>query len=321
MSGVELLDVAADDDDVRLDRWCKRHLPGVPHGRLEKLLRTGQIRVDGKRAKGNLRLRAGQQVRLPPVPTAKTDGAPAPQRQEVTPDMVREVRAMVRHRDDAIIVIDKPAGLAVQGGSGTHRHLDGMLDALKFDAPERPRLVHRLDKDTSGVLVLARSASVARALARTFQTRDVDKTYWALVAGMPPSDEGTINMALGKQPGSGGEKMGPDAPDAKPAVTEFRVIDRAGARVAWLELKPVTGRTHQLRAHCAFTGMPILGDGKYGGADAFVGPEQVARRLHLHARAIALPHPAGHRLRVTAPLPAHMKASFDFFEFDPKDAE
>ena len=222
-----------------------------------------------------------------------------------------------------IIAINKPPGLAVQGGTRTRRHLDLMLDALRFGAGERPRLVHRLDRDTSGVLLLARTAAAAARLAAAFRGRKVDKLYWALVAGRPPRDKGRIDLALAKRPDKwpvrGGERVS-GAQGGKPAVTRYRVIDALGRRCAWLALMPHTGRTHQLRAHCAALGAPIVGDGKFGGQAAFLGGEGIARRLHLHARAVVLPGPGGREVRIVAPLPDHMRETWRHLGFDP-DAE
>ena len=294
---------------MRLDRWFKQHYPGLGHGRLEKLLRTGQVRVDGRRAKAGQRLDAGQAIRVPPL--GETDQAPARLDRPALSDAdARMVRSMVLYRDDDVIAVNKPAGLAVQGGAKTSRHLDGMLDALRFDAPERPRLVHRLDRDTSGVLLLARTAPAARALTASFRGKDAAKLYWAATAGVPDRDEGIIDLALAKRAGAGragGEAVAPDPESGQSAVTAYRVIDRAGDRAAFLALWPKTGRTHQLRVHCAAIGHPILGDGKYGGPAAFPGGEGIAGRLHLHARRIVLPHPAGRgHIDVIAPLSAHM---------------
>ncbi len=225
------------------------------------------------------------------------------------------VQHAVLHRDDAVIVLDKPPGLAVQGGTGTERHLDGLLDALRFDAAERPRLVHRLDRDTSGVLVLARSAAAAAALAAAFRGKTVRKVYWALTVGVPKPRQGRIDLPLAKLMRPGGERVVADADTGKRAVTWYRTVAHAGDKIAWLALEPVTGRTHQLRAHAAAIGTPILGDGKYGGAAAHPAGMPQARQLHLHARAIDFPHPAGGRLRVTAPLPPHMRETWAFFGF------
>ncbi|MFQ5953743.1 MAG: RluA family pseudouridine synthase [Kiloniellales bacterium] len=322
MSGVRNLIVAGDEAALRLDRWFRRHFPGLGHGRLEKLLRTGQVRVDGKRAKAGLRLVAGQTIRVPPIEDlARKPARPTPLR------LGRRQRAELRHRvlhmDDDVIAFDKPPGLAVQGGSGVVRHLDAMLEALSFDRPERPRLVHRLDKDTSGVLLLARSAAAAAWLGAAFRKGTARKVYWAIVVGVPRPRRGRIDLSLSKRPGKRGEKVTPGGPGfaeasaGKRAVTLYATVDVAGRRAAWLGLMPLTGRGHQLRVHCAALGTPILGDGKYGGAGAFLAGEGIARRLHLHARSIALPHPRGGLLRVTAPLPPHMQRSWQRLGFEP----
>jgi 23S rRNA pseudouridine955/2504/2580 synthase len=313
MSAVRTIEVAAGDSDIRLDRWFKRHFPGLGHGRLEKLLRTGQVRVDGRRVRAGERLRTGQRIRVPPLP------APLPERPravfKIDERDAAGLRGAVLHKDDHVIAIDKPSGLAVQGGPGLARNLDAMLDALRFGSPERPRLVHRLDRDTSGVLLLARTAQAASALAAAFRNKEASKVYWAIVVGVPKEREGRIELALDKRPGPAGERV-VAVEDGARSLTDYRMLDHAGKRAAWLELRPVTGRTHQLRAHCAAIGTPILGDGKYGGAAAFLTGAPLARRLHLHARAIELPHPAGGTLRVEAPLPADLRRTWEFFGFD-----
>lgn len=315
MSGVQTIPVAADDGELRLDRWFRRHFPGLGHGRLEKLLRTGQIRIDGKRARAGDRIAPGQLIRVPPL---GNDSSAAPRSEPLAPrprDIAMLQRAVL-HRDDDVIVIDKPPGLAVQGGTNTERHLDAMLDALRFDAKERPRLVHRLDRDTSGVLVLARSAAAAAKLAAAFRDKATRKLYWAAVVGLPKPRRGRIDQPLAKLPGPAGERVAPDEEDGKRAVTYYRTVSHAHDKLAWVALQPVTGRTHQLRAHCAAIGTPILGDGKYGAAAAHPAGVPNARKLHLHARALSLPHPAGGWLVVTAPLPAHMRETWAFFGFD-----
>ncbi|MFN3233732.1 MAG: RluA family pseudouridine synthase [Alphaproteobacteria bacterium] len=314
MSGVETVTVGSDEGGMRLDRWFKQHYPVVTHGRLQKLLRTGQIRVDGKRAKADNRLAVGAAVRVPPL--GDQQASPKPQYQRVRPEDAKELKDAILYKDDWVIAINKPAGLAVQGGSKTSRHLDGMLDALRLGAKERPRLVHRLDKDTSGVLLLARSRKAASALAEAFKDRRTEKTYWALVRGVPRPREGEITSLLDKS-GEDIELVRPDMKGRK-AITEYAVIDQAGQQSAWLALRPVTGRTHQLRVHCAQLGTPIVGDGKYGGTEAFF--DGVSNKLHLHARRIVIPHPQRGTLDVTAALPDHMKATWALFEFDP-DAE
>jgi 23S rRNA pseudouridine955/2504/2580 synthase len=311
MSGVETVTVRQEDGALRLDRWFRRHYPGLAHGRLEKLLRTGQIRVDGKRARAGDPVSPGQRVRVPPLPAPSAESA-APQARPQDPALLRD---SVIYRDDWAIVLSKPAGLAVQGGTNTERHVDALLDGLRFDAKERPRLVHRLDRDTSGVLLIARSAAAAAFFTRAFRDRTTRKIYWAIVVGRPEIDQGRIDLALAKSGGAGRERVHVDDADGKKAVTYYRVVDSAGSRASWLALLPLTGRTHQLRAHCAALGTPILGDGKYGGRDAQLPGGAAAHRLHLHARSLALPHPTGGTLSVTAPLPPHMKRMWDFFGF------
>jgi 23S rRNA pseudouridine955/2504/2580 synthase len=310
------------EGEIRLDRWFKRHFPTLPHGRLEKLLRTGQIRVDGKRAKANLRLAPGQVVRVPPL-DAVAPTLPRPQAARARPaddKLSADLRGRVLYRDRDALVIDKPAGLAVQGGTSTEVHLDGLLDALRFDAAERPRLVHRLDKDTSGVLVLARSAAAASRLTEAFRRREARKIYWAAVVGVPKLLEGRIDLALSKQGGGHGERVRPDEEGLR-AVTYYSVVEQAWRRAAWLALMPITGRTHQLRAHCVALGTPILGDGKYGGQAAFIAGADLPKQLHLHARSIRLPRPGGGIIAAKAPLPVHMLATWQFFGFDPNPAE
>lgn len=317
MSGVQTRTVAEDEAELRLDRWFRRHAPQLTHGMLEKLLRSGQIRVDGRRARSNQRLEPGQVVRIPPLPETP---APAPEPKPAVSDAdAQALREAVLYRDDHVIALNKPPGLAVQGGSGTERHLDAMLEALRFGA-ERPRLVHRLDKDTSGVLLLGRSASAAARLAAAFRSRAARKLYWAVVVGVPKPRQGRIDAPLAKLPGRLGDKVAVDEDDGKRAVTWYRTVE-AVKRAAWLELDPRTGRTHQLRAHCALLHTPILGDGKYGGAEAFLSGQGVSRKLHLHARAIRMPHPAGQGvIEVVAPLPQHLAATFGFFGFDERAA-
>jgi 23S rRNA pseudouridine955/2504/2580 synthase len=319
-SGVRLVAVAASEGEIRLDRWFKRHFPALTHGRLEKLLRTGQVRLDGKRAQASDRVQPGQTVRVPPLGTSEPGPPPVRTAAPTTAD-VKLLQSAVLYRDAALIALNKPAGLAVQGGTGMERHLDGLLDALRFDAPERPRLVHRLDRDTSGVLVLGRSAPAAAELAAAFRTKTTRKIYWAAVVGLPKPREGKIDLPLAKLQGRGGERVMPDEDEGKPAVTRYQVVAHAGGKVSWLALMPITGRTHQIRAHCVALGTPILGDGKYGGSAS--RPEGVPepRKLHLHARTLILPRPDGSELRITAPLPPHMKATWRFFGFEESEAE
>ncbi len=321
MSGVENRKVAEADAGQRLDRWFKKHFPALGHGRLEKLLRKGQVRVDGGRAKAGLRLEAGQIVRVPPLGDGQA-AAPARAKPRYTPseEEVEALQSAVIYRDKAVLVLNKPAGLAVQGGSGQLKHLDAMLDCLRFDAGERPKLVHRLDKDTSGVLVLARSSEAARSLTRAFREGSVRKLYWAAVAGVPKQAAGEIDLPLAKTGGKGQEKMRPQAEEeGEAALTLYVTVAQAGRKAAWMALRPVTGRTHQLRVHCAALGHPILGDGKYGGKEAFPRIEGLPGQLLLHARSIALPDPlTGTTLRVVAPLPAQMLQAWQALGFNPE---
>lgn len=321
MAGVQLLEVKSDEADIRLDRWFSRRFPGLTHGKLQKLLRTGQVRVDGGRAKSGQRLEAGQTVRVPPLDDGVTIAREAPlPKPKISTEEADELRARVLYRDDDVLVLDKPAGLATQGGTGTTKHLDGMLDALRFGAKERPRLVHRLDRDTSGVLLLARSAASAKRLAEAFRSRDALKIYWAFVVGVPQPYSGTIDQPLSKKVGPGGERVAAAADDGESAVTYYAIVEAMGRNAAWVALMPLTGRTHQLRVHMALLGTPILGDGKYGGAAAFLPDLAGARQVHLHAREIRLPHPSGQGLlRAVAPLPPHMAATWKYFDLDPND--
>lgn len=340
MSGVQKIEVQEDSDDVRVDRWLHRLFPQVTQGRIEKLCRKGDLRVDGGRVKASTRLRSGQIVRVPPMPDDMAPARPAGAGKSLSEEDAALIRSCVIYRDDDIIVINKPAGIATQGGSKQERHIDGMSEALMFDMDTKPKLVHRLDKDTSGVLVLARHGKAAAELAKAFKSRDTRKIYWAVVAGSPHPKMGTIKFGLvkglGHGPNQAGEKMHcihPDAvadtPGAKHATTDYSVLEEVGKRAAWVALVPVTGRTHQLRAHMAELGHPIVGDGKYGtnrqfnegdGWGAQLGGD-ISRKLHLHARSITLDHPlTGARLHLTAPLPPHMEKTWDIFGWQVKYA-
>lgn len=324
MSAVSVLTVAADEEGLRLDRWFRRRFPNLTHGRLEKLLRTGQIRVDGGRVKASARLVAGQSVRVPPLPDAAPPAGAGPAAKgaaRISVADAKDLQARVLYRDADVLAIDKPPGLAVQGGTGTARHLDGLLDALTFDAGERPRLVHRLDKDTSGVLLLARNVRAAAVLGEALRDRAARKVYWAVVVGVPKPARGRIDLPIAKLPGRAGERMVPDAEHGQKAVTDYRVVERAGSVAAWLAMEPETGRTHQLRVHALALGTPILGDGKYGGQGAFLPGTPGASRLHLHARGIRIPHPVRGLVEVVAPLPPHMAETFAFLGFDQAQGE
>ncbi|MEZ5982791.1 MAG: RluA family pseudouridine synthase [Parvularculaceae bacterium] len=316
MSNVATIAVKEGEDGMRLDRWFKAHYPALRHGQLEKLLRTGQIRVDGGRVKANRRLEAGESVRVPPLGEAseKPESSSRPNR-----DDAEYLRKLIIFEDKSILAINKPFGLAVQGGAKTTRHVDGMLASLAKDG-ERPRLVHRLDRDTGGVLILAKTRAVAAKLGAALQRRDVDKVYWALVAGMPHPRQGTIDLPIAKRmvsaPEGARERVVPaEGEDAKKAITDFQVIDDAAPAAAFLALRPRTGRTHQLRVHCAALGTPIVGDGKYGGPAARL--EGVAPKMHLFCRSMSFEHPkTGQRITVTAPLTGHMRDTWKFFGFN-----
>jgi 23S rRNA pseudouridine955/2504/2580 synthase len=330
--------VEAGEGGQRLDRWFRRRFPHVPQGRIEKMCRKGEIRVDGGRVKPATRVEAGQEVRIPPLPEpGEVETAPLPKVGEADAKMIRDC---VIYRDDHILALNKPPGLAVQGGSGQSRHVDGLAEALRFGFEDKPRLVHRLDRDTSGVLLLARTRQVAAGLTDAFRARETRKIYWAAVAGCPSPAMGTIRFGLVKAPGHGaggeGEKMlcvHPDrveaTPGAKRATTDYAVLASLAKRASWVALVPVTGRTHQLRAHMAEIGHPIVGDGKYGGSGqvnegegwgAQLGGE-ISRKLHLHARHLRLTHPVtGATLALTAPLPAHMKNTWSMLDWHEADA-
>lgn len=341
MSGVKILTVAESEGESRLDRWLKRRLPQMTQGMVEKACRTGQIRIDGARAKASDRVAPGMQVRVPPLPDAASDRPAAAPRARVAETDAQMIQAAVLWKDEHIIALNKPPGLPSQGGSGQgNRHVDGLTEALMFGYKERPKLVHRLDKDTSGVLLLARTDRVARALSEAFRSRTTRKIYWALVAGVPSPRKGTIRFGLVKAPGRGGAGEGEkmlcihpakvdETEGAKRATTDYAVIEALGSRAAWVGLVPITGRTHQLRAHMAEIGHPIVGDGKYGGSSqenlgdgwgAQLGGD-ISRKLHLHARSISFDHPiTKKRITLTAPLPDHMARSWKTLGFSESEA-
>lgn len=334
MSEVQFLTVTEDEADSRLDRFLKRHFPQLTQGAIEKLCRTGQVRVDKGRAKGADHVAPGQVVRVPPLPDAP---APAPDRpQGISAADARMIQDCVLWKDEHIIILNKPAGLASQGGSGQgERHVDGLTEALKFGYKDKPKLVHRLDKDTSGLLMLARTDRVARGLSEALRHRNTRKIYWALVAGVPNPKKGSLKWGLMKTGGRGDEKMVcvhpakmADFPDAKRAQTDYFVLWFLATRMSWMALEPVTGRTHQLRAHMAEMGHPIIGDGKYGGSKADnmgdgwgggIGGD-VAKKLHLHARLLSFEHPITKKMMTfTAPLPEHMAKTWKMLDWHEKD--
>ena len=329
MSGVQQVTVGPEEGEQRLDRWLKRQFPQITQGLIEKSCRKGEIRVDGGRVKASTRVLPGQRVRIPPLP--EEEAALAPAKPRMTASDAEMIQDAVIWKDQHVIALNKPAGLPSQGGSGQGaRHVDGLTEALMFGYKERPVLVHRLDKDTSGVMLLARTPRVARRLAEAFRHRATRKIYWALVAGVPQPAMGTIRYGLVKAGARGqGEKMRCIHPDevaqvegAKRALTDYALLERLGGRATWVALSPITGRTHQLRAHMAEIGHPIIGDGKYGGSaqenlgdgwGAGIGGS-VSRKLHLHARSLRLEHPVtGAMLELTAPLPPHMAESWKLF--------
>ncbi len=346
---VETLVVGPDEDGMRLDRWVRQRVPAMTLAHLNKIIRTGQVRVDGGRAKGSTRLAEGQTVRVPPL-GAEPKAFPRPALGNTSDADRRALDAMVLHEDRGLLVLNKPYGLAVQGGSGTHRHVDGLLDAYATPAGDRPRLVHRLDRDTAGVLLVAKTRRMAADLGELFRSRQTRKIYWALLEGVPKPAQGRISLFLAKGEGMGddrGARAGRRPPgdraalervrvarhgddDAQHSVTFYAVVDKVLPRLAWVSMKPVTGRTHQLRAHAEAIGHPIVGDPKYNGGSASTPrrtdplravPAEVERKLHLLARRLVLPNPGGGTLDVSAPLPPHMQASWDLFGFDARQPD
>lgn len=325
MAGVEQIKVEDGEAGMRLDRWFKVHYPGLGFGHLQKLLRSGQIRIDGGRAKADTRVEPGQVIRIPPVGVDRKGDAPLTARTMRGQGDGELLSKMLLHEDPAVFVFNKPSGLAVQGGSGVSRHVDDMLEAFRNKKGEKPRLVHRLDRDTSGALVVARTRLAAMKLAEAFRGRDARKTYWALVRGVPKKREDRISTWLVKEQTIDGDRMRVarhGEPDADHAVSHYRVIDQAGQGLSWLEMEPHTGRTHQLRVHAAHIGCPIIGDPKYFEADQnWEFPGGIQNRLHLHARRIVIPHPNGGVIDVTAPLPPHMRQSWNLLGFDEQSGE
>lgn len=300
MSGVSLVKVKDVDDGMRLNRWFLKYYPNLPLGRLQKLLRTKQIKVDGKKAETSLKLSAGQEVRVPPMDDEKVLAEREP---KISKKDAEFIISLVIYKDNNILVLNKPSGLAVQGGTNTTRHVDGMLDALQFELEERPKLVHRIDKDTSGLLVLARNRKYADLLTKAFREHQLKKTYLALVAGCPEKMSGTIKAPLEKN----GERSDVSK-DGKEAVTEYKVIDNVGNTFALVEASPLTGRTHQIRAHMEYLGTPIAGDDKYFGENRKKFAV-IADKLHLHAYKIDLSVIYNKKLELKAKLPLHFKES------------
>ncbi len=314
MNKVYYLEVTEDEDNQRLDRFLQHHLKGTPFGLLQKLMRSGQIRVDSKRVKSSTRVAEGQRVRIPPIEHKDKN------EKRLSKQDAEFIQSLVIYDDGDIIAINKPAGLATQGGTNVNRHIDGMLDGLikKIDGKEtpRPRLVHRLDKDTSGVLLLAGSSNMAREMGKIFAGRDIRKIYWALTVPAPDMNNGEIRAPIMKVGGMGNEKMAVHE-DGQRATTLFDVIERAHKQLAFVAFWPRTGRTHQIRVHANHMGCPILGDGKYGGHDAFIDGIKHVQRVHLHARSIRFKHPKTNKmLEIDAPLADDLKKSWKSFGFD-----
>lgn len=334
------------DAGMRLDRWFKARFPGLPFGHVQRLLRSGQVRVDGARAKGETRVELGQTIRVPPLPVLET-GLDAPPAEKLSnrpgdrlqraiasgsapvlrggqarPDDGEFLRKIILYEDRDVFVLNKPMGLAVQGGSGLTRHVDAMLPALASPRGDLPRLVHRLDRDTAGVLVIARTRKAAMDLTAAFRERSTKKIYWALVRGVPRLKQGRISSFLAKgEDEYGDQKMQivkHGAEGADHALTYYALVDQAAQKLSWLSLRPVTGRTHQLRVHTAEMGHPIIGDPKYFNVENWEFPGGIQKKLHLLARRIVVPLPSGGVLDVQAPLPPHMLQSWNLLGLDPK---
>ncbi len=347
---VEMKKVVADEAGMRLDRWFKLHYPDLSFGHLQKLVRTGQVRVEGGRVKTSARLEDGQTVRVPPLggdveevvpgaPPREGDDAereasgregdapralsPARAARKETTDL-EFLRSIILYEDKDVMVLNKPYGLAVQGGSGTVRHLDGILEAMRDKDGQKPRLVHRIDKDTAGCLLVAKTRLAASVLAKSFRSREARKIYWALVPGVPRPRQGRISTYLARDEAEERMRVARHGEDeASHAITYYAVVDQAAQKMSWLSLKPVTGRTHQLRAHMAHVGHPIVGDPKYFNIENWEFPGGMQNRLHLLARRIVIPHPRGTGvIDVSAPLPPHMVQSWavlglDATQYDP----
>jgi 23S rRNA pseudouridine955/2504/2580 synthase len=334
------LEITDDEAGLRLDRWFHRRFPKLPQSHLNKIVRKGEVRVGGKRVDVSTRLEAGQSVRVPPLDLAKEPEANTPR--PANPEDAATIREMILFEDRDLMVLNKPYGLAVQGGSGTRRHIDGMLASLANKNGERPVLVHRLDRDTSGVLLIAKSRKMAADLGAIFRSRGAKKIYWAVVEGVPKPAQGRISLFLAKGAAMGDERGHRDGNrdaiekmrvakhgevDARHSLTLYAVVEKVAPRLAWLSMRPITGRTHQLRAHCEAIGHPIVGDPKYNKRAANdpartdplrAVPPGIESKLHLLARRLVLPHPRGGVIDVTAPLPDHMRKTFDMFGFETK---
>ena len=312
MSGVYYIEVSKDEDGQRLDRFLQKHLKDVPFGLLQKLMRKGQIRVNSGRVKAATRLEAGQSVRIPPL----KNSVPR-ENKKINDHDAQMIRDMVIYDDGDIIALNKPAGLATQGGTNIKKHIDGLLDVLVVEDGIRPRLIHRLDKDTSGILLLARSSKVASAMGKIFQGKQIRKIYWALTVPAPEINSGEIRAPIIKAQEGDFEKMVVDPDHGQEAVTLFDIVERAHKQIAFVAFWPRTGRTHQIRVHAAHMGCPILGDRKYGGQEAFIEGIDHVKRVHLHARSIRFIHPITKKMiELSAPLADDLKQSWKNFGFD-----
>ncbi|MGM0422723.1 MAG: RluA family pseudouridine synthase [Pseudomonadota bacterium] len=322
-TGVQNTIITDEDDKTRLDKWLMRRFPGLSKGEIYKWMRTGQVRLDGKRVKPDSRVLAGQEIRIPPVSweayqTFKQEKKVSVEDKQEAVNLIKDLTI---YEDDSVLVINKPYGMASQGGSKVKEHIDGLIAHLETDKV-KPRLVHRLDKDTTGVLLIAKTRKIARVLGETFKTRQAHKYYWAVVAPTPQMNEGLIEANIAKGQSYGGERVMIDDVDGKFSRSEYWILEKAHRKAAWLCFKPETGRKHQLRVHAEMMDSPIVGDSKYG-QDLEVPVElddlKHANKLHLHARRLIMPHPSGRGvLDVTAPLPPHMEDTFKYFEFNPQ---
>jgi len=321
----EIKTVTPDDDDTRVDRWFKRYYPDIGNGLIQKMLRKGMIRVDGKRAKSNDRLQAGQDIKIPnAILTAVSSPKPKKLPPKLTADDVIYIKSLVIYEDEHVIALNKPPGIATQGGSKVSEHIDGYLDGLKGKDGQRPKLVHRLDRDTSGVMLIAKSQKAAKHLGEAFKERNVRKYYWAITRPAPDLNEGVINIPLSKSKGRGGERMARDNQNGKKSETYYTVIERIGKKAAWVAFWPRTGRTHQIRAHSLIMGCTIFGDPKYCNEELMEWTDEAGAledRLHLHARRIIIPHPVFQNrfIDVVAELPDHMRKTWKYFGFNAKD--
>ena len=316
--GVQTVTVTSDESGMRVDRFFEARFPDLSFSHIQRIIRKGEVRVNGKRTQPKARLEPGHVVRIPPLKIAlraPRDDAPQAQKDRVF------LKSITLYEDADVLVLNKPTGLAVQGGSGTPRHIDGMLGILRGPGGQRSRLVHRLDKDTAGCLLVAKTRFAAAELAKTFRSHSARKIYWALVAGVPKPRQGRISTFLAKQEREEESIMRVAAHGERGsshAVTYYAVVETAAQRLAWLSLKPVTGRTHQLRAHMAHIDHPIVGDPKYFTKENWELPGGIQNKLHLLAKRITVPHPRGGLLDVSAPLPPHMEQSWNLLGFDAK---